>query len=557
MPIPVVSGLAAVVLREDFKRLSEEAREGRVASAAYQQVSERLSEIEVSLEQEGWLRFDDMTSRELSRVGLQRMIRLARLMYISNPLINRGVSVQADYVWAKGLSVSARNPNVNYVIQHFMDDPNNRVEFTRLQARQYKEVELLVSGNVFAVLFANARSWVNIRSIPIEQISQIVTSPDDSRSPWYYRREWVQQEFDPSNGMIANHQHVEYYPDYRYDPKGADRLETIGTYKVNWDSPIYHVRFGGMDGMLFGVPEIYPALDWARAAHQDLQTYASIHQALSRWAWTLVMPNSPNAVQGAKTRLRSTANFASATAETNPPAITGSTFIRTPDVNMSPIQTRGMAPNPEEGQRLWIMAAAGLGVPYTFFGDPSVGNLATAKTLDRPTELKYTARQELWKDVHKDILMYQVRAIAREGYCNLSVRVDINDWGEEEEVIVDNTTGEVADLHIDVNFPSLLEKDVKERVDSVIDAATLTGKAPAGTMSPKLMSRLLLDALQVDDIDEEMKVLFPPEDMNNPAIAASNRERFVSAMATLHNDLRAIIELPEHEVVTNGNGVHT
>jgi hypothetical protein len=39
-----------------------------------------------------------------------------------------------------------------------------------------------------------------------------------------------------------------------------------------------------------------------------------------------------------------------------------------------------------------------VGVPETFLADVSTGNLATATTLDRPTELVFMEKQEAWRE---------------------------------------------------------------------------------------------------------------------------------------------------------------
>ena len=54
------------------------------------------------------------------------------------------------------------------------------------------------------------------------------------------------------------------------------------------------------------------------------------------------------------------------------------------------------------------MVAAATGLPESFFGDVSVGTLATARSLDRPTELKFHSRQTLWADVLRDLLGYVI-----------------------------------------------------------------------------------------------------------------------------------------------------
>jgi hypothetical protein len=64
--------------------------------------------------------------------------------------------------------------------------------------------------------------------------------------------------------------------------------------------------------------------------------------------------------------------------------------------------------------------------------------------------------------------------------------------------------------HVDLSWPDLLERSTTERVGAVVDAATLRGQAPAGTMTPETLSRLLLVALGVEDVDGEIAALVDP-----------------------------------------------
>lgn len=496
-----------IVSKEDLAAMREIAQAGKVALVDNVRINERLSELEVSLEQEGWIRYDQSTSRELSRDGLQRMVRLARLMYLSNPLINQGVNVQFNYVWGQGVSIVATEPTIDKVVQHMLNDRSNRAEFTSSQAQQQKEVELMVTGNIFFVLFTSPRGSVKIRSIAIEEVAEIICNPEDARDPWYYRREWTRYDFDPIRGIQATNIHIDYYPDWQYKPDPSTRPDAIQGYPVHWESPIYHVKTGGMSGMRFGVPEVYPALDWARAAQQDLQAYASIHQALSRFAWQMILPNSAGAVSAAKTRFSSTAS-SSDPHDSNPPPATASTFIRTSDVELRPMQTRGMAPDPEEGHRLWLMTAAGLGIPETFFGDANVGNHATAATLDRPTELKFESRRRLWVDVLKDLCDYAIDQNALSEFNDLKGVEEEDDGFGDGEIIIYDKDGTELDRSVKVAFPTLLERNVNTRVDAIVSAATLAGRMPANTMTPRLLAQLLLEALNVVNVNEELDHMF-------------------------------------------------
>src|SRR5690606_26615419 len=90
----------------------------------------------------------------------------------------------------------------------------------------------------------------------------------------------------------------------------------------------------------------------------------------------------------------------------NPPPLTGSTFVAGEGTSLQPVRTSGATVSAEDGRRLLLMVAASSGLPETFFGDASIGTLATAKSLDRPTELMMEDRQKLWRDVFINILEF-------------------------------------------------------------------------------------------------------------------------------------------------------
>jgi hypothetical protein len=118
-------------------------------------------------------------------------------------------------------------------------------------------------------------------------------------------------------------QQTAYYPDWRYRP--AQRPATLGGVPIEWDTPVYHVKVGGLKGMRFGVPETYAALDWARAYKSFLEDWATITRALQPLRLEGDDARRRPRVAAAKARLGTT--LGNGARETNPPPVTGSTFI--------------------------------------------------------------------------------------------------------------------------------------------------------------------------------------------------------------------------------------
>lgn len=517
-------------------------------------LTERLAELEDATQ--GWDQINGASEREFSREFLRRITALSRLMFLKNPLINRPVSLQSYYVFGQGLNIAARHPAVNAVIQSFLDDPKNKPELTSQQAREMKEQTLQTDGSLFFVLFTNPSTGrVRVRSIVVDEIDDIITNPDDSRESWYYRRIWTQRGFDSATGFSTVQSRTAYYPDWRYRP--SSKPSTIGGNPVEWTAPVYQIKVGGLDGMKFGVPETYAALDWARAYKSFLEDWATIVRAYSRFAWKATTPGGARGVAAARSRLSTTIGADDRT-ERNPPPTTGATFVAAAGSgsDLAPIRTAGATTSADDGRRMLLMVAAAVGLPESFFGDVSVGTLATAKSLDRPTELKFRSRQTLWADVHQDLLGYVVdqAVVAPLGPLNGTVTND----AEGERVItlaINPETSEPMDRNITVEFPPILEHSVTETINAIVSAGTLDGKTLAvpGLDFQKLITRLTLQALGVEDMDELLETLFPdPADGDAPPTVAANagaleaRARVVGALIEAGVPLESALILAGH-----------
>jgi len=479
--------------------------------ASLELYQERIAELEFALEDTGWQRLTlGGEQREFSREALKKLVRLARLAYLKNPLVGHACRVQADYVWGQGCTIVAKDPKVNEVVQAFLDFPKNKDEFTGHTARSYKEIEAQVESNIFVILFTNqSNGMVRLRTAHFDEILDVVKNPEDSREPWYYLRVWtVYEPNQVGEGAAPNVGTTQkaYYPDYRYKP--VTRPSTFQQIPIKWDSPMMHIKTGGLSDMTFGVPEIYAALDWARAVKEDLEDYVTIRRALSRFAWNLnTKIGGKLAVANTKEKLNTTVGRANTISiESNPPPVVGATFLSTPGQDITPIKTAGMAPSPDEGKRLWLMVSAGTGIPEPILaGDADVGNFATAKTLDRPTELKMRTRQTMWADVYDALLGYVVdQAVIR-------INGPLHSLGSEK---LDPYTGEktvvtTVDRTIDIRFPLILERNKLQDVQAITLGATLNGQIAAGTMDDKTLTRLILSALGEEDIDEMLQELYP------------------------------------------------
>jgi len=478
---------------------------------------ERLAELELSLEDEGWQLLGGATGQEFSRQGLTIINGLVRLYFLKNPLIRRAILTQTQYVFGQGVNITAKHAVVNEVVQEFLDDLKNRAELTEHQALMIKETELQCFANLFFVFFVNQyKGNVRVRTIPMDQITEIITNPEDSKDPWYYKREWMSSGINAETGQYAVEMFSAYYPDWRFS--STVRPKTIGSIEVRWDEPVYHVAVNRLSDMRFGVSEVYSALDWSRAYKEFLENRATVFKALARFAWNLTTKGGAVGVAAAKAKLSTTLATGN---ETNPAPATGSTFIGTEGLKMEPLKTAGATAPAEEGRAFRLMVSSATGIfEHYLTGDPSTGNLATAKAMELPMLMMFRDRQQLWASVLTEILNFVIDEAVRAG--RLPGTVGKNVYGEDVVTLALDKDNENEELRekpicrdIEVEFPNILS-DVETRMAAIVAGATLDGKPAAGTIEEKLLTRLILEALGIDDIDAILTEMFPPEDEEKP-----------------------------------------
>lgn len=525
--------MALIELNRNSRELIEKLHQDKLSyEQEIETLNERFAELELALEDRDWQKLDGQDGKEFSRNYQQTINHWARLMWTKNPLIKRAVYTQTSYVFGQGINIEAEDERVNEVIQEFLNDKKNRTELTEHQARMTKETELQLFGNLFFVFFVNkATGQVRVRTLPSNEITDVITNPDDAKEPWYYRRDYVEQEFLDKWGTRRSKHKTVYYPDWRVD----NPRKFVGGQPVE-DAFVYHVSVNKLSDQKFGTSEVYSALDWAKAYNHFLEDWATIVRAHSKFAWRIVTKGQGKAgIKKAKDKLHS--NYAEGgTKETNPAPPAGGTWISSGNERLEPIKTSGAQAKAEDGDRMIHMVSAGTGIFYHYLvGDPSTGNLATAKSMERPMEIQFKDRQALWKSIYTEILNFVIFKAVEAPTGKLKNLADIakNAWGEKYikwRKDLQNEDPEMRDKKISgtvyVSFPDLLEKDVNNQIDAIVKASTMGGRPSMGMIEQKDISRLLMTALGMSDVDEKLEKMYPedeePEDDDEPAAIIRN-----------------------------------
>jgi hypothetical protein len=484
-------------------------------------IQERLLELEAALARDEWIEIGTYSAgSEFSREGIRRLVELSRLHWLKNPLIKRGVNIQTYYVFGRGINISANDEALNEVVDAFLNDQSNQAELTSAQARKLRDRELTVDGNLFFALFVHPLTGkVRVGVIPVDEIELIVRDPNNRSRATYYKRVWLQTSFNEDTASFEETRVTRYYRDMR----NTSARQRVGDIEIDQECVIYHVKVGGFSSWAFGVPDTYAAIDWAKAYKSFLEDFAKITKALARFAWRQKVDGGARGVQAARTKLNSTLGVDGASLENNPSPVAGAFAIESGNTQLDPIKTSGSTTPASDGKELRLMAGIAMGLPdHIASGDTAQGTLATAKSLDRPTEFQFTDRQELWIGILKTLLEFAIyNAVAAPlGALRGLGSLEQNEYNE---TVV--SFPEELDPTIQVDFPPILEQDTLQSMQALIAGVTLDGKAPSIITDPKWIAREVLIRLGIDDADRLVDQWYPVDQadlVTDPLLAQVN-----------------------------------
>lgn len=455
------------------------------AAAAYRMLDlarEAFSDLQRVMDRDegGWQLLESLTnSEELSADFRKRQGARNTLAAIANPLIRRGVELRQAYIWGDGVTINVddrpdQGQDVNAIIQGFLDDPQNQATFSTLDAHLTHEKALCTHGVVWFCLPTNPlTARVRVRTLNPNQMTDIITDPEDEATVWFYRRDWVAA--GESSPRVALYPALGYRPATR--PNTYNLGGTVGNVPILWDQPVLHVAVNKIGR--WGSGDILAAVAWADAYKGFLEDWKAYMHALTQIAWRAT-------TRGDKVS-RMAADMAQATIG---PA--GKTFTSDPGSTIETANKGGATINADSGRPLAAMVAAALGIPVTtLLGDPGVtGARATAETVSADSEDVWRTRQQMWHSVINNICQHVIDSHIIAPGGNLRGTI-VRDGDHLRTHLPDGDS-----RTINVAFPDHDSTSITDKVTAVqaLDRAQL--------FNPLTIIRMYLDAYGAPNPDE-------------------------------------------------------
>jgi hypothetical protein len=446
------------------------------------QLKERLWELELALEDRGWVREVTLAALEFSRLGVQQLIKICRVYAIKNPLIKRTAEICMLYVFGRGFEVRSEDETENDCIQDFLtlnDGVLGHVAAANL------ETSIQTDGTLYFGCLTQLDGTVKLIMVEPLEVMDIICDPADKSAPMFFYRNWAQEEFNIATGAKSVEQKKCWYPsvELMMDPKKSAGLKgtVINGAPLNTDMPLLRVKVGSPRFWRWGLPPIYACIDWARAYKDFLEDWATVQRALARFALMVETKGGPGAIAAYNALFNTTFADAGGTQiERNPPPVMGSAHISGPGNQIQPFKTANAQTSPEQARRVLLMHCAGSGMPETFFGDASTGSLATAVSLDRPTELKFTEIQRRWTHTFKTLLEYALMCAKTSPGSKMKEAREANPAPQPSEIYI--------------KFPNVIEHDILTMIQAIVDIGTGGGRNGifAGIVDRRTIAEMLL-----------------------------------------------------------------
>ena len=416
----------------------------------------------LKLEDEGWINLSG-TSDVISAASRITNLRVSRLYYAKDPLARQAIRLWTDYTFGVGMSAHADDERTEEVRQTFWNSKSNQVVFSSRGQRKTSD-KLLVDGEVFFAIFLGARDDTRIRLIDPLQIIEIITNEDDIDDVLYYKREWADTQGKAHETIYRS----------TTNPTGESAMDSLGQTVSQKEGPlVYHLTYNTISQR--GNPLLLPALDWIKYYRSFLASRIAVMLALARFAWRTKVQGGQAIVDAIKAKTN------------NQEIAAGSQILENMGSDTTPIKTEsGAASAYQDGRMIKLQVAAAVGIPEQYFGDISIGNLATAKTVELPMMKMFQSYQQVWADTYQDI---------------------------NEVVFTHNQIPEDRQ-YVDMDFPAIAPEDVLQAATAMVQILTVMPELASSTD----VQQIALMILGINDPAEVLEQL-AKESRNSPNTA--------------------------------------
>jgi hypothetical protein len=380
--------------------------------------------------------------------------------YNANPMANAIVEMGVNFVLGEGLTVDAKHPKVQKLIDAFWQDPDNR-----MATRQFDlATELSLYGELFIRVFVNPwNGHLKLAHIDPSLIDELVTDPENIERLLRIHRRALAQTTLPT--IPGGPPLIQPLPD---DPKQEGTWFEVPT-------EVMHFAINKVTNAKRGKSDLATLLPWLRRYKDWLIDRVRINKYKAAFLWDVKLTGADRRTIEDKMQ-----------AYARPPE-PGSVLVHNESEEWTAVQPHIAGDDVQaDGHAIKLMVAMGAGIPEHYLSEGGDVNRATAAEMGLPILKKYQRRQDYLKHVLSSLL---------------------------DRVIVEaqlaGTLPRTIDTSYEIRFPLLEPENAKETGNAAWAMAQgLQIARSLGIVSQESSVQLFFDAArEAVDVGEELRKL--------------------------------------------------
>lgn len=438
--------------------------------------TEATTQAALRAEDQGWVRpAGSQTATDYTFGELVKLRKRSRALWLVDGTIKSAERLLLSGSVGRGILKPKAGQALQETVDEFFNDPDNQLSVFSPQAIEQLNLAFMLDGEVFIACNTTAADHrVKMHLIPANEITEVVTHPDNPSRVIAYQRTYKPEWFNWSTGKreFSQQSVVAYYRDIETpDPFGTEATEDPEAARVLAQCPallddvcIMQVRVNTTG--LRGVPLVARAIEWARAHHRCVTDLVCYTRAITAIAW----------IKKALTRSQS-AFAASAAVGVDSPAGPGATYTTSgsTDIQSVNVSTAGTNVLETACRMTFLQVIRCFPFAETWYGDVSRGSYATAQSVELPAMWGLRYWQNSFRGPFLRLIRFAVdRAIDK--------KPDLNIGGQSRNV--------------DIEFPRPEPRDDSSAPNLIL---AITNSAIEGALPWREASRQILESLGVTE----------------------------------------------------------
>lgn len=448
----------------------------------YQEIlSEALGQRIPELNEPGWTQVGGSGADGLLGIDRREVNNQVRYYFNTDPVMHHLIQLENSYIFSRGVSVKAKDPDIDTWMQRFWRHPHNRASLTTAAAQHELNTELQIEGELFFIFYTSTLTGqVTVSTLPSTQVTRVVGARGNPKLQLYYEANFINPEGRSESYRVLDYRLADLSRKLSRPSFAADNTEVA----------IMQVTRETIQGR--GISPKRTSLRWIKALVGFMEDRAVITLAGSTFAFKQKIKGNRQALELAIARMGAYANKLKYDKGEQERRQGGNTIIENEATNLEQMKFDTMAGNAYQDKRMFAqMAGIGAGVFEHYLGDPSTGNLATATAMELPMLKQFEFGQQFWGDVLGEIFNFVVLQGIRYGKLGGKAEVTTDPSGSYPMYAVEPMRG--VELTVEAIFPPIVQKDVAVQANAIAQIATAEATTGQQILPPEKKAEVAIN----------------------------------------------------------------